>query len=340
MTYSNSASVMSYFYNLMGELPQKCNRVALLSEQEANFRKRGFKAPNADRQALLETIGVTFIQGYNEALNTSQLESILVFERRIKRSHQGFFLEGAAMGCAVADGLPWSKLTGFANRFSTLLQATSERHPYLTIVGAGWAMARIPWRRSAILSSLDQFLAPLAFDGWGFHDTYFRPSRLKQGAAGAVRSLGGNPAARSWDQGAGRALWFTSGGSVERACNEIYSQAPERQADLFAGLGLAMTYASGATKIELQSLRSLSGAHSKDVAQGSAFALEAHECAGTASTEVRKACQILTGKDPRDVIRIVNEARPNQRTIAVVSLANGQENYEQWRSDVRANFVL
>ncbi|WP_422384573.1 DUF1702 family protein [Roseibium album] len=340
MTNSNDASVAHYLHNSIGNLFLKSNRIARLSTHEAKFKRRGFEASDPERQALLETIGVTFIEGYNEALSTSQIESILNFERLIDRNHRGFYLEGAAMGCAVADGLPWSKLTGFEHRLSTLLKATSDRQPYLTVVGAGWAMARISWRRSAILAAIDHFIASLAFDGWGFHDIYFQPSRLKQNAGRAVRSLGGALAARSWDQGAGRALWFTSGGNVQRACDEIYSQGFERQADLFAGLGLAMTYACGATVDELQSLRSLSGAHAKDVAQGSAFALEAHECAATTSAEARNACRILTGKEPEEAIRIVKLARPSRCAGEVLSLAEGQEEYEKWRSEVRANFVL
>lgn len=241
-------------------------------------------------------------------------------------------MEGAAMGLGIRDGMPWHMLS--AAKLPTFLTSAAVEHPYLTTVGAGWAIARLPWRRSHILASLDGLLAPLAFDGWGFHDCYFRRADALTGPARAVAQLAGHPGIRAWDQGAGRALWFVCGGSIEEAAGLIARTSAERCSDLFAGLGLAVTYAGGIEPPQAQALLSAAGPFRWYVAQGAAFALEAHVRAGTETPESLSRGEILTGLDAQSVVEIVRTAMPPRTANFRGISAQGWALYEQWRACV------
>lgn len=314
---------------------KRLNRfVAGIDAREASFAVRGFSSSDTQSQQRLESIGNVFLAGYNAALlasATSQLKgTIAAFERRFR----GFVIEGAAMGCAIADAMPWARLSGPNDRSFTFLTEHRELHPYLSTVGIGWALARIPWRRHTYLCQVDPFLASLAFDGWGFHDVYFKPRRLaKPGANRAVARLGGVLALRSWDQGAGRALWFTSGGQFKAAADQIRTLSEHRRSDLFSGLGLAMTYAAGSAIPSRDEIRTSVGGYIDDLRQGSAFGLEAHVRAGTLHEENQRMAQALTSREPTALVEMVRAEMP-ARSLNCQSIETGQLAYQHWRARV------
>ncbi|MDE3858114.1 DUF1702 family protein [Sinorhizobium meliloti] len=308
-------------------------RLVGLAPREALLSARGFKVATPQARQALEAAGAAFIRGYNQAL---QVRDVLAATGEavspVGRAWRGFFMEGAAMGFAVRDAMPWHLLA--SSRLPLFLGSVSASNPYLPTVGAGWAMARLPWRRTAILSSLDRLLAPLALDGWGFHDCYFNPNKFFRGPSRQVERLTGDPGARSWDQGAGRALWFISGGCIAEACALIARVAPSRHADLFAGLGLAITYAGGIGAEATKRLRSTAGPFRRDLAQGSAFALEAHVRALTDTPAVIERAESLIGIDAASAITIVRSAMPIK--VGELGKASNEswELYERWRTRV------
>jgi hypothetical protein len=207
------------------------------------------------------------------------------------------------------------------------LEHTAHDYTYLTHVGAGWALARTPWRRSAILRHLDPVHFWLAFDGLGFHDAYFRPARI----AGGWRRLSRDYAARVYDQGVGRALWFSSGGDVTRSVAAIARLDASRHDDLWAGLGLAISYAGGVGTAELQQARLAAGAARPSLAQGAAFAAEARARADHIPLHTSEAVRILTGLDLADVVQIVRRVRQSLPPAATEPTPA----YEHWRLGVR-----
>jgi len=314
---------------------KRLNRlVAGIDAREASFAARGFPSSDTQSQQRLESIGRFFLAGYNAALfasATSQLKgTIAAFEGRFR----GFVIEGAAMGCAIADAMPWARLSGPNDRSYTFLTEHREFHPYLSTVGIGWALARIPWRRRTYLCQVDPFLISLAFDGWGFHDVYFKPGRLARPTANrAIACLGGVLALRSWDQGAGRALWFTSGGRFKAAADQIRTLSEHRRSDLFSGLGLAMTYAAGSAIPSCDEVRKLAGAYVGDLRQGSAFGLEAHARAGTLHEENERMARALTSREPTALVEIVRAEMPAP-SLTCLSIETGQLAYQRWRARV------
>lgn len=301
--------------------------LAALSPEEATFARRGFRRTTAGRRDHLETIGRTFIGGYNAALAKVDVPELRDGLDRAERPLRGFAYEGAAMGVAVADAMPWAGRP----RLPAFLEAAINDHSYLAHVGVGWAMARMPWRRRVLCAALDPLLRFLAIDGRGFHDVYFRPSRLHHGFRGRSADM-----RRAWDQGAGRAVWFVAGSSVDAAVRLIEAQADGRRADLFAGIGLAATYAGGATADDLRRLRVAAGPFADHLAQGSAFALEARRLGRNRAAESDAACRILTDLEADTAITIVRAERPPNSEITAIERETGRPAYEVWRGAVRA----
>ena len=288
-------------------------RLLSLSLDQANFRTRGFASAEPSRQRALEKIGKTFIGGYNAALAADSVEQILQHTGAIAQMDRGYAAEGAAFGAAIVDALPFRRAL-----LPRCIEAFQSDFRYLAHVGAGWALARVPWRRRCIVASLDPLLRWLAFDGLGFHDTYFYHDRI---LAGWHRWRSGY-AARAYDQGVGRALWFV-GGSVPAVISLISTFPASRRSDLWSGLALAMTYAGPSRDHEIVAAFRSAAAYRADFAQGIAFACEARALAGHQPAHTEFAAQIVWQNDAMTVAKLVREERDrlpaDERRSATIS---------------------
>ena len=130
----------------------------------------------------LERVTDGFIAGYNAMLEPEALAALRARLAERPAALHGFVVEGAAMGAAIRDGL---SLRGGC--LDALLSVHGARFGYLIHVGAGWARARLPWRRGAIRGALHPLLNALSLDGQGFHDAFFAPAKVQSGRIGTGR---------------------------------------------------------------------------------------------------------------------------------------------------------
>ncbi|MBZ9803449.1 DUF1702 family protein [Mesorhizobium sp. ES1-6] len=289
----------------------------LLSPSEASFERRGFNSPSKERRTRLEIIGEAFIAGYNTALLARSAAEVRVATADIDPFFRGFAVEGSAMGVAVHDA--------FSLRRPVLPELLAEFDPdftYLAHVGCGWAMARLPWRRTPILRVLDPVLRWLAFDGMGFHDTYFRPRRVLSLWRRVRTGYGG----RAYDQGVGRALWFVCGGSLWDAVLAIRRFPPSRQGDLWAGLGLAMAYAGCGDQADFRIGLKEAASDRRHFAQGIAFACEARARAGAPPQVADLAAMTVCNMSALKLSRQVTTAREGLSQVDP-----DVPDYEVWR---------
>jgi len=293
-----------------------------LSESEALFSTRGFVSSDLVLRNHLETIGTTFISGYNLGLTETAPGPLHEALESLTPARRGFLVEGAAMGAAIADGI-----TPGQSRLPVLLSRYRDSYTYLLHVGIGWALARMPWRGRAVRRLLDPVHHWLVYDGLGFHDAYFHNRRLDRGWRRLKKGYG----ARAYDQGIGRGLWFTSGGDVERAALAISRRRKAEHADLWSGMGLAVAYSGGCAPAEMAKLVEFAGDHRGHLVQGAAFAAEAHGLAGHLPEHTQRTVERLCGLGAGEVVSIVREAR-----AALPDADEGaQPRYETWRQDVR-----
>ncbi|WP_406316545.1 DUF1702 family protein [Streptosporangium sp. NBC_01639] len=302
---------------------------------DTSLEKRGFHKKSPAAKERLETVGKTFINGYAyavEARTPADAEGPL---EQLPDWLRGFAYEGAGMGLAVLDGLPFGRSDN-VRRF--LHRPLGDGHRYLVYVGIGWAMARLPRFRWPKPQTLDPVLVPLVLDGYGFHQAYFHTARY---VAGQYREPNfpwpggphGSYADNAIDQGIGRAMWFVGGTDPERVANLIDMFPASRRGDLYGGTGLAATYAGGVDEQELKTLWRRAGDYRGNVAQGCAFAANARVRTGIVPPHTALATQLFCGTTPEEAARIASDLRPNHPVEGDLPA------YEVWRQRLANEFV-
>ena len=310
-------------------------RILTPNVSETRLDVRGFHRKDQQAQEILERVGASFLTGYAHAAEAGTVEEAADRIDTLPVRFRGFAYEGAGMGFAMRDGLPLGP-TDLNEKF---LAGPGDPHIYMVYVGIGWAMARLPRFRWPDPNRLDPLLRWLLLDGYGFHQAYFHtrkyvhehyadhrfpwPSRAASGYANRVI-----------DQGIGRALWFVCGTDPELTASTVAGFAAHRQPDLYAGVGLAATYAGGVEEAELRTLWRLASACRPQLAQGASFACEARARAGLLVPHNEIAARVLCGTDARTAAQVSLDRRP-----ASVEPDGAGPAYELWRRGIAAAFA-
>lgn len=306
---------------------------------ETSVDKRGFHKKSPAAVERLETVGKMFLDGYGSAVEARTPADAQERLEQLPGWLRGFAYEGAGMGLAVLDGLPFGRSDNIA-RFLDTPRGAAYR--YLIYVGIGWAMARIPrfrWPKPEKLD--DQVLAPLVLDGYGFHQAYFHTARYVDGQYRDPRfpwpgGRHGSYANNAIDQGIGRAMWFICGTDPQLVADRLDAFPASRRGDLYAGVGLAATYAGLPDDDAAEQLRALAqraGEFRASLAQGSAFAADARVRAGVVPPHTGLATEVLTGLTPQDLSELTQRLRP------VPSAEDSLPAYEVWRQRLATEIV-
>lgn len=305
-------------------------RLLRISLDEASVARRRFRCDREETRRRLERIGETFLAGYHAALSASDAHVLARHLNGVPPEFRGFAFEGAAMAFALLDRLtPWNR-----HRWRAFTDGAGAVHVYMTHVGVGWALARLPRVGPAMARPpvrLDPLLGWLAFDGYGFHEGYFHWDRYV-GTRHASAPLQGY-ARRAFDQGLGRSLWFVDGADVRRIPATIEALPPARHQDLWSGVGLACTYAGGADEAAIKVLSTAAGAHRSQLAQGAAFATTARIRAGNLVSHTAAACEILCGISPQTTAHLVD------RACEELPADGSEPAYEVWRRRIQSHFA-
>jgi len=305
-----------------------------IAAREATFAQRGFVRGDSVIVSHLERIGQLFLLGYNAAIARGTPIGFADELRRVPRTHTGFVVEGAAMAFALLDRL----LLPRRRRVMRFLYGDASKHPYMTHVGIGWALARLGLARFEVtrrraLIGMDPLLRWLAIDGYGFHEGYFHRRR--------VVDRGWRPApdssyvARAFDQGLGRSLWFSECADPLRIAGTIARFDDSRHGDLWAGVGLACAYAGGVSDPVIAELARLGEPYARQLAQGVAFAAKTRLRAGNLVEHTTRACRVLCGMEPDQAAALTDEC--------LAGLTSGTPRvpaFELWRRRIAARFAV
>jgi hypothetical protein len=145
---------------------------------------------------------------------------------------------------------------------------------------------------------------------------------------------------RAVDQGIGRALWFGGGADPERVAALVVGFAAERRADLWSGVGLAATYAGGASREDLARLPALAGVLRAHLAQGAAFAAAARTIAGNVTTHTEVAARTLAGAPAGELAQLALVHEPEPPVGVRPDMSTSGDIYEGWRARVRAALAM
>ncbi|MEQ4304181.1 DUF1702 family protein [Plantactinospora sp. B6F1] len=311
-------------------------RLALTpSFAEVTFAARGFPVRATEATRRLEAVPQAVLCGFEWAI---EVRTAWEVERRLELVEpelRGFAYEGAAMAYTVRDAMAG----GRGGRARDLLRGPGRPHTFLTYIGIGFAMARLPrilWRN--VLPDLTGVpyyptMSWLAVDGYGFDRAYFETDRWVTGQR--------RPAPYPWqgradyfpravDQGIGRALWFIHGGVSPDVAAAVGRFATERQPDLWSGVGLAATFAGGSDAAGLTVLRGAAGDLLPHLAQGAVFAAKARDFAGLVPAHTELATGVLAGMTVPAAATLADD-------VAADGFGPGPEPaYEVWRQRVEA----
>lgn len=305
---------------------------------DVTFSRRGFEPGSPTVTRKLEEIPRSVVVGFEAGIESASLQEIEWRLDLVAEELRGFAYEGATMALTVLDRMR----PGGGNRTRELLRGPARPHLFLTYIGIGFAMARLPrprWR--GILPDLTgepyyPGLSWLAVDGYGFDLAYFHTRRwvVEQRVPRPYPWLDAPEYfPRAVDQGIGRALWFIHGARVADVTTAVERFPADRRPDLWSGVGLAAAFAGGATVADLTRLRGAAGEHAPELAQGAAFAAKARTFAGLVPAHTAGAVSALCGLPADRAAALVDEA------VSTTGTSNPALIYEEWRSHVRRRFA-
>jgi hypothetical protein len=299
-----------------------------------SFTERGFPVQPGEATTRLEAIPQAVICGFEWGIEVRRQWEL---ERRLElvdAEMRGFAYEGAAMACTVRDAMAG----GRGHRTRELLRGPGVPHTFLTYIGIGFAMARLPralWRKVVPdLTGTPYYptMSWLAVDGYGFDRAYFDMTRwvTRQERPAPYPWAGrADYFPRAVDQGIGRALWFIHGGRPLDVAASVGAFATARQADLWSGVGLAATFAGGCDVEGFTALCQKAGEHRPHLAQGAVFAAKARDFSGFVPPHTDVAVHAITGLSTVDAAILADE-------VAEGGLESGAElDYEVWRRRIR-----
>ena len=261
---------------------------------ETSFAKRGFGDCDPRVREKLEEIGRVFAEGYAMALEISDdVRLAAALEQRFDAHHVGFAFEGAGFYYALLDVL----LPRRQSRLRAFTDDAARKHDYIVTVGAGFALARVPWGQhmlSRYLRKLDPMTAWCVPDGYGFHQGFFHHRRFVEQCA-APPSGWPDYARKLFDAGIGRSLWWVEGADPERLRRAIERFDEPRRAELWCGVGLACAYAGGVEEDVAQALPEVAGPYRADVRAGALFAASMRQQGNNPSPWTERVCDLFLG---------------------------------------------
>ncbi|MGC2695100.1 MAG: DUF1702 family protein [Candidatus Angelobacter sp.] len=286
--------------------------------REVEISQRGFSCSDPCVQTRLENIGRVFLKGYHAAIDHKNQLALAESLDQIESEDRGFAFEGAAMALTLLDGITLS-----GNAFSHFAAGAGKSHIFMLHVGAGWAYARLPWKRhriESIIRLLHPVLGWLVIDGYGFHEGYFHG---KTRAANPASQLSEH-ARHVFYQGLGRSLWFVNGADVLRISDSISIFPKHYKSDVWSGVGLACAYAGGISADQIAELRRLAGEYADALAQGAAFAAKARLLAGNPAKHTNDASVALCSMRSEQAAALCDE------TFRQINLIHPCP-YQHWR---------
>lgn len=215
------------------------------------------------RRKFVDNISSIFLDGYDAAMHTDmdrlakQLESLSYTERSIAG-------EGALTALASSD---LTKQNNFAqvNRFSEIAGIQEA----VKFQGIGSALSHLKINADVSEQHMREFWGWQTVETFGFNEAYFKwPVTIEQQFVPANIS---GLAARAFDQGVGRAIWFISVAEPDLIATMINRFAPHRRPDIWSGVGLITGFWGMADERDLRSLLRRSSKNYSSLQQGVAF---------------------------------------------------------------------
>jgi len=275
----------------------------------------------------LENIFLTVVEYFRVTLEDSRFDVLVPRLNAVEPEMRGFAYEGAGMGLTLLDIIfPWKK------RVRAFLAGPGSPYIYPVYVGVGLVLARLGKAPEPYISRLDPVVGRFTIDGYGFRaGTLGWHEYIEERAIPSELS---SSALRVFDQGMGRSLWFSTGANLDRLTATIAPFTPQRQADLWCGVGFACAYAGGVDCATIETLRTEVGEHRPQLARGAALAAKARQRSGELAPHTDLACEVLCGLSGHMAAHLTDVA------LQCPPTDGPQPAYEIWQQRIEAEFAV
>ncbi|PWK23874.1 uncharacterized protein DUF1702 [Arcicella aurantiaca] len=296
---------------------------------EAEFKIRDFEV-GLPAQNRLELVAKTVVNAYNIALECGLSKNLSIAIAQVSNELVGFFHEGAAMGLFTLDLFSISN----KNRLYDFIEGEGRNHAYMSYIGAGIASAIFRNNNFEYFTTKANSEGESLFlNGIGFYNAYFKPQKtLKE--MFIPRSFAGKKAyfLEGYDNGIGRAVWFYNSGEPTKIAETLAAFPEERQGAVWAGVGLAATYAGGVSERKIHLLKELSGKYAHRLGEGSFLATHTRQLAGNPHT-TDKTEKILTGRSSMECHEFAMEVI--EKTLRGEKYINGEPSFQLFLGMIR-----
>jgi hypothetical protein len=238
---------------------------------------------------------------FEEALQTANSENdnqrLVRYLDSIEPQFRSVVYEAASMSRALTsvrqedDFIIWLSYQGVA-----------KSHAVQVYIGLGWAMAQQQVPLAPILSKIDALYQARVLDGMGYYDGIFRQRRSIRDKVIPEEIKG--DMIHGYDQGIGRSLWYHTKGNVSKVTTLAEGFADTRKADIWRGIGIAVSYVGGFDENMLKEIFKNS--------VGAALLARSRSDAGTANGDSNMACQIWCGISAEKAVSITYQTEPSE----------------------------
>jgi len=301
-----------------------------LSYEDASFEKLGYDECDPGNRMHLEKIFRVFIDGYQIAMKNSDLQKVNdLIEEKFDDHFCGFAFEGAGMYLSINDlMMPWR-----SSRLKAFVEGPAVKHDYISAVGAGFAVARVPLalkRVEAFVKKLNPTIGWCVPDGYGFHQGIFEHKAYVDQCKKAPANFP-DYAKQLFDSGIGRSIWWVKGADPVRIKKAIDRFPEERQNELWCAIGLASSYAGSNDKAVIPELRELSGKFQGDFLSGFPFAARMRQKGGNYSEWTSNACKTMIFMSNDEAGSYVQQTLENILDEMGISLADEYIDFEKFK---------
>lgn len=204
----------------------------------------------------IEIVVATFQKGRELAESGISIDGLINELNKFEIRYRSVAFEGASMGVALTSDFETWK--AYAKQ--------TEKHATQVHIGLGWAIAEKQLNLASTLSEIQAEMQVKALDGYGYWNGLFS-RRLTIRSQSIPENITSEFQA-GFDQGLGRAIWYITKGEVDKVLNIINHFSEERRANLWRGIGVALTYVGGCSNDLITELKSASGEFKLNLEKG------------------------------------------------------------------------
>lgn len=249
----------------------------------------------------------------------SNTQKIIAFCENAEPEFTSIAYEAASMQLGLRDFAANNSLKAWKNFADDYAKANATQ----VYVGLGWAVAQQSIQLETVIKELPKLLKYRVADGCGYYDATFRNRQTLRNKQLPTYISG--RALQPYFQGVGRALWYLSKGDVVKTTELLLSFNKQYHADMWRGLGTAVTYVGGCDVAMLNELKKAAGNFLPQLKCGVALAARSRVQSGSLTEDAELCSRIVCN---------CSAAQTTQHTVDAEC-----NDYFQWLNNIEIAFL-